>query len=99
MTPTTHALKRMDQRAIPPDFVELLGCFGVQLAIGTDVEKVRLPRRETQRIRERLKDLLQRWDHLVDVYAVVSTEDVVITTAHLRARRHQRRTARLQSYR
>lgn len=47
MIPTTHALKRMDQRAIPPDFVELLGCFGVQLAAGKDVEKVRLPRRET----------------------------------------------------
>lgn len=99
MIPTTHALKRMHKRAIPPDFVELLGYFGVQTAAGKDVEKVRLPRREAQRLRERLKDLLQRWDHLVDVYAVVSTEDVVITTAHLRARRHQRRAARLQPYR
>jgi hypothetical protein len=99
MIPTTHALKRMDQRAIPPDFVELLGCFGVQFAAGKDVERVRPPRRETQRLRERLKDLLQGWDHLIDVYAVVSTEDVVITTAHLRARGRQRRAARLQPYR
>lgn len=59
MTPTAHALKRMDQRAIPPDFVELLGCFGVQLAAGKDVEKARLPKRETERLRQRLKDLLQ----------------------------------------
>lgn len=95
MIPTTHAHKRMDQRAIPPDFVELLGCFGVQLAAGKDVEKVGLPKRETERLRQRLKDLLQRWDHLVDVYAVVSTEDVVITTAHLRAREHQRRATRI----
>jgi hypothetical protein len=99
MIPTTHALKRIDQGAIPPDFVEVLGCFGVHIAAGKDVEKVRLPRRETQRLRQRLKDLLQRWDHLVDVYAVVSAEDVVITTAHLRARGHQRRAARLQPYR
>jgi hypothetical protein len=99
MIPTTHALKRMDQRAIPLDFVELLSCFGVQFATGKDVEMVRLPRRETERLRQRLKDLLQRWDHLIDVYAVVSTDDVVITTAHLRAREHQRRAARLQPYR
>lgn len=93
MIPTMHALKRMDQRAIPPDFVELLGCFGVHLAAGKDVEQVRLPKRETDRLRKRLKDLLQRWDHLVDVYAVVSTKDVLITTAHRRARAHQRRAA------
>lgn len=93
MIPTMHALKRMDQRAIPPDFVELIGCFGVQLVAGKDVEQVRLPKRETDRLRQRLKDLLQRWDHLVDVYAVVSTEDILITTAHRRARAHQRRAA------
>lgn len=36
MIPTMHALKRMDQRAIPPDFVELLDCFGVHLAAGKE---------------------------------------------------------------
>lgn len=99
MIPTTHALKRMDQRAIPPDFLELLSCFGVQLAAGKDAEKFCLPNREAERLRHRLKDLLQRWDHLFDVYAVVSTEDVVITTAHLRARKHQRSAARVHRFR
>lgn len=94
MIPTTHARRRMDQRAIPADFVELLGCFGVEIDSRHGADKLALPRREAKHVRRRLEALLQRWDHLVDAYAVVSPSDVLITTAHLTTRTHRRRVAR-----
>jgi hypothetical protein len=94
MIPTTHARKRMDQRAIPADFVDLLGCFGVELHTCHGAGKLALPRREAKHVRRRLEALLQRWDHLVDAYAVVSHADILITTAHMTTRAHRRRIAR-----
>lgn len=94
MIPTPHARKWMEQRAIPADFVELLGCFGVELSSRRGVDKVALPRREAKHVRRRLESLLQRWDHLVDAYTVVSGTDVLITTAHATNRTHRRRVAR-----
>ncbi len=94
MIPTLHASKRMDQRAIPADFVELLGCFGIALNSHHGADKLALPRREAKHLRRRIESLLQRWDHLVDTYAVVSDADVLITTAHTTHRAHRRRVAR-----
>ncbi|AWH45375.1 hypothetical protein [Stenotrophomonas sp. ZAC14A_NAIMI4_1] len=94
MIPTTHACKRMEQRAIPADFVELLGCFGIALNSRHGVDKLALPRREAKHLRRRIESLLHRWDHLVDAYAVVSDADILITTAHTTHRAHRRRMAR-----
>lgn len=87
MIPTWHARQRMAQRAIPADFIEILNCFGVEVAAGRDVEKLSLARREAEQLRRRLRDLLQRWDHLVDAYAVVSNTTTLVTTAHATKRR------------
>lgn len=84
----------MDQRAIPADFVDLLGCFGVELSSRCGVNKLALPRREAKHVRRRLESLLQRWDHLVDAYAVVSDTDVLITAAHATSQAHSPRVAR-----
>jgi len=94
MTLTSHARKRMGQRAIPADFVDLLRCFGVELSRHHGAEKLALPRHEAKHLRRRLESLLQRWDHLENAYAVVSDTDMLMTTAHTTSRAHHRRVAR-----
>ena len=97
MSPTAHARTRMQQRAIPDDWIALLGCFGVELTSTQGIDRIALPRREAEQLRRRIEGLLKRWDHLVDAYAVISHTDTVITAAHTTARGHRRREARPKS--
>ena len=82
MTRTAHAQQRMQQRAIPPEWIEVLMCFGVEVSSVHGVDRLTLPRRDAEQLRQRLKGLLRRWDHLVDAYAVVARADTLVTTAH-----------------
>ena len=84
---TTHARKRMQQRAIPVDFIELLCCFGIETSSRGGVDKLALSNREARHLRRRLESLLHRWDHLMDSYVVVSDNDTLIMTAHEYRRR------------
>jgi len=90
MNPTTHAQVRMQQRGIPADWVTLLSCFGMEVESERGVDRLALPRREAEQLRRRIEALLQRWDHLVGAYAVVSHTDAVITAAHTTGRPRRR---------
>lgn len=82
MSPTMHARQRMQQRAIPAEWIELLICFGVEVASSHGVDRLALSHREAEQLRRRLKGLLNRWDHLVDACAVVSRTGTLVTATH-----------------
>lgn len=80
MNLTNHARKRMQQRAIPADFIELLTCFGVEISSHRGIEKLAMPIRQVKQIGRRIKALGNRWDQLMAAY-------VVVTAAHTYRRR------------
>ncbi|KRG76961.1 hypothetical protein ABB30_08305 [Stenotrophomonas ginsengisoli] len=87
MNLTNHARKRMQQRAIPADFVELLGCFGIEISSRHGVDKLALPSREAKQLHRRIKALANRFDQLMDGYVVLTEDNTVVTTTHGERRR------------
>lgn len=92
MNLTNHARKRMQQRAIPADFVELLACFGIEISSQHGVDKLALPSREAKQLHRRIKTLANRFDQLMDGYVVLTEDNTVITAAH--KYRHRTRSTR-----
>lgn len=85
-----HATIRSQQRAISQLQVDLLMQFGTSEPAGDGASKVFFDKAARRRVRSYAGPLAGMLNEYLDVYAVVSSEDKVITAAHLteRIRRH-----------
>jgi hypothetical protein len=85
-----HASIRSQQRAISQMQVDLLMQFGSSEPAGDGASKVFFDKAARRRIRAYAGSMASLLNEYLDVYAVVSSEDKVITAAHLteRIRRH-----------
>ncbi len=86
---THHASMRMQQRGIPPWFVDLLVAHGKQIHDGRGARVVTVDKST----RKRLEKVLTRREYVqaeryFDVYAVVADGDAVVTAAHRIKRSH-----------
>ena len=86
---TTHANTRLQQRGIPPWFLNLLLTHGKAIhdGHGAGIKTV------NKTVRERLKSVLPREryaaaERYFDVYAVVTNDNWVVTAGHRTRRRH-----------
>lgn len=78
MNVSDHARKRMQQRAIPSEWLWLLNLCGESSPQKGGTQVLRLSKAITTKLRAVLKQL----DHLENVYVVVGEDGHVITTAH-----------------
>lgn len=86
---THHAVVRMQQRGIPPWFLELLVRHGTSMhdGHGAVVKSVnKAARRRLQAVLSRTE--YARAERYFDVYAVVSADQAVVTAAHRTHRRY-----------
>lgn len=85
-----HAIVRGQQRAISPMLVDLLLQFGTNEPAGGGATKVFFDKAARRRVKAYAGPLAGLLNEYLDVYAVVGTDNQVITTAHLteRIRRH-----------
>ena len=85
-----HATVRSQQRAISQMQVDLLMQFGTSEPAGEGASKVFFDKAARRRVKSYAGPLAGLLNDHLDVYAVISSEDKVITAAHLteRIRRH-----------
>lgn len=85
-----HATVRSQQRSISQMQVDLLMQFGTSQPAGDGASKLFFDKAARRRIRAYAGPLAGVLNEYLDVYAVVSADDKVITAAHLieRIRRH-----------
>ena len=90
MKATYHAAKRIQQRAIPPLVVDLLLEFGSTEPAGDGATKFFFDHRSRKRVLAYAGPIGSQLSEHLDVYAVVSSDNNVITVAHRadRIRRH-----------
>ena len=90
MNMSQHANLRSQQRAISPMLVDLLIQFGTSEPAGNGASKVFFDKAARRRVKSYAGPLAGLLNEHLDVYAVISSEDQVITAAHLteRIRRH-----------
>jgi hypothetical protein len=90
MNMSQHANLRSQQRAISPMLVDLLIQFGTSEPAGNGASKVFFDKAARRRVKSYAGPLAGLLNEYLDVYAVISSEDRVITAAHLteRIRRH-----------
>lgn len=90
MKKSHHAEVRSQQRGIPPILIDLLLEFGVIEPAGSGATKVFFDKRARRRVQSYAGHLAGVLDEHLDVYAVVSSDNEVITVAHRteRIRRH-----------
>jgi hypothetical protein len=86
MNMTEHARIRSQQRAIPPILIDLLMKFGAREAVGKGATKMYFNKAARKRIKVYAGPLAGLLNEHLDVYAVVSAENEIITTAHLTER-------------
>ena len=87
---TTHAARRLQQRAIPPFLVELLERFGTSVRCN-GADRLYFDKTAKRRLRQyfggdRGLQTIERW---LGVYAVIGDDGRVVTVAHAHAR-HRR---------
>ena len=87
---TQHAQARTQQRAIPPMLVDLLLQFGTSEPAGNGASKVFFDKEARRHVKTYAGPLAPFINEYMDVYAVVSSDDAVITVGHRtdRIRRH-----------
>jgi len=90
MKMSCHASIRSQQRAISPMLVDLLIQFGTSEPAGDGASKVFFDKAARRRVKTYAGPLAGILNEHLDVYAVISSESEIITTAHLteRIRRH-----------
>jgi len=90
MKMSEHARIRSQQRAIPPILIDLLMQFGACEAVGKGATKMYFDKAARKRVKAYAGPLAGLLNEHLDVYAVVSAESQIITTAHLteRVNRH-----------
>jgi hypothetical protein len=88
---TEHARVRQQQRAIPPLMVDLLHRFGSQEPAGNGTTKLFFDKSARRRVMAFAGPLSAAIEEHLDIYAVVSASDCVITAAHRTERIRRRR--------
>lgn len=86
METTQHARIRNQQRAIPPILIDLLLRFGACESVGDGATKMFFDKAARKRVKTYAGPLAGLINQHLDVYAVVSSENKIITTAHLTER-------------
>ncbi len=79
---TKHAQTRSQQRGISPMMVDLLRQFGVKEPAGSGATKVFLNKEGKRKLTAYAGRLASHLQQHLDIYAVLSAEDEVITVAH-----------------
>lgn len=82
MKMTQHAQVRSQQRGIPLMVVELLGQFGAKERAGGDAVKLFFDKKARRRVMTRAGHLPPSIEGYLNVYAVLSGKDEVITVGH-----------------
>jgi hypothetical protein len=88
---TEHATSRLRQRGIPAELLDLLVRYGVSWHDGRGARVLAFDKKSRKRLRRELgSKLFARWESRLNVYAVVSPDEVLITVGHRlhRSRRH-----------
>jgi hypothetical protein len=86
MDTTRHAAVRSKQRGIPPLMIDLLREFGARQPAGQGAQKVFFDKVARRRLRAYAGPMAPLLEQHLDVYAVMSNSDEVITVAHRTAR-------------
>ena len=76
---TTHARVRMQQRGIPPVALDVLLDWGREAHDHRGCRIVRFDKRSRRRAARVLGDAYRRIERWLDVYAVVGSDDAVVT--------------------
>jgi hypothetical protein len=84
-----HASVRCQQRAIPPMLIDLLLQFGKSEPAGGGASKMYFDKAARRRVKSYAGQLAGFLDEHLDVYAVVGTDNQIITAAHLIERIHR----------
>jgi hypothetical protein len=80
---TEHAAARMRQRGIPEELLDLLARFGDERHDGHGARVVGFTKRARERLcREIGAKRFAKWESRLNVYAVIATDDALITTGH-----------------
>ena len=79
---SNHASIRCQQRAISPMLLDLLLQFGSSERAGTGVSRVFFDKSSRRKIKAYAGSLAGFLDEHLDVYAVVTNDQKVITTGH-----------------
>lgn len=82
METTRHADVRAQQRCIPPFMIDLLLQFGAREAAGAGTQKVFFDRRTRKQLQSYVGAVAPLLDPHLDIYAVVSPSEAVITVGH-----------------
>jgi hypothetical protein len=87
---TKHAQARCQQRGIPPLLIDLLLQFGATEDAGGGTCKLFFDKKARRKLRAYAGPVAPLLDQHLDVYAVVSSDDSLITVGHRseRIRRH-----------
>src|SRR4051812_1317634 len=84
---TDHARVRMQQRGIPPAALAVLLDYGTEAHDHHGCRIVCFDKRSRRRAARDLGDLFRRIERHLDAYAVLATDDVVVTVGHRRGRK------------
>ena len=88
---TEHATARLRQRGIPTELLDLLIRFGEEWHDGHGARVIGFTKRTRWQLR---KDLgakqFARWESRLNVYAVLSTDETLVTVGHRLRRQHPR---------
>jgi hypothetical protein len=82
MIMTTHASIRCQQRAIPPFVLDLLLEFGTSEPAGGGTRKVYFDKAARRHVRAYVGKLSAAIEPHLDIYAVVSNDNQIVTAAH-----------------
>lgn len=86
MEMSRHAYERSQQRAISSMQLDLLIQFGTRVHAGQGTTKVYFDKAARKRIQSYAGSLAEKLSEYLDVYAVLSDEDKVVTTSYLSKR-------------
>jgi len=90
MNLTEHARIRSQQRSIPPVMVDLLLQFGTTESAGDGANKMFFDKSARRRVQAYFGQIAPLLNQHLDLYAVVGSDDQIITVGHRleRIRRH-----------
>jgi len=80
---TEHANARLRQRGIPAELLSLLINYGEEHYDGHGARVMAFSKRSRDRLRKAVgTKLYARWESRLNVYAVVSTDEALVTVGH-----------------
>ncbi len=84
---TDHARVRMQQRGIPPAALDVLLEFGREAHDHRGCRIVRFDKRSRYRAARALGEAFRGMERYLDAYAVLASDDAVVTVGHRHSRR------------